>query len=103
MTLRFTADGKIYRMGSGSFSYTQESVTYTVFDDKLKAEAKLTLHGERSLWCLTLDVNGDFSEICPLLVFEPVLYRPNDYLAHPAFAGLSVDSEYVRDENILLI
>nr|MBQ4317605.1 DUF3131 domain-containing protein [Clostridia bacterium] len=102
MTLRFSADGKIYHMGSGSFSYTQESVTYTVSDDKLKAEAKLTLHGERSLWCLTLDVNGDFSEICPLLVFEPVLYRPIDYLAHPAFAGLSVDSEYVRDENILL-
>ncbi len=102
LTLCFAADGRVYRLGCDKFSYTGEKIAYTLDDGRVAATETLSLHGSRSLWCITLDVVGDFTEITPFLTFEPVLYRPADYLAHPAFAALSVDSTFVADENILL-
>lgn len=101
LRLCFSADGNIQNIVGQRFSYSDDYIKYTRFSGGLSACAVFTVHGALSCINISLDVEGAFSEICPMLYFEPVLTRFSDYKAHPVFSDLSVDSEFDSDENIL--
>ena len=102
--LMFKADGDVYNITHYDFTYSVDSVTYkmNLSDKNLKAAASLSVYGTMSCYNINLTVDGRFKNICPLLVFDPVLACPNDYSAHPAFSDLSVEAFYIKDENIIL-
>ena len=105
-TLRiiFKTDNDIYNITDYEFNYTVDNITYKMNlpDKNLKASASLSVYGTMSCYNINITVDGRFKNICPLLLFEPVIAYPNDYNAHPVFSDLSVEAFYIKDENIIL-
>ncbi|MHB1152273.1 MAG: GH36-type glycosyl hydrolase domain-containing protein [Eubacteriales bacterium] len=101
LRLCFSVDGNIQNIVGQRFSYSEDYIKYTKISEGINANAVFTVHGSLSCINISLFVEGAFSEICPLLYFEPVLTRFSDYNAHPAFSDLSIDSEFDSVENIL--
>ena len=52
--------------------------------------------------CIELCASGNFKSITSMLFFEPVLDSPQAYFAHPAFSGLSVNSEFDKDTGMII-
>jgi cyclic beta-1,2-glucan synthetase len=104
LKLLFKIGDKVYDIASYAFSYAADSICYSVDlpDENLKASAYFTVYGSASCVNISLSVEGKFTDICPLLIFEPVLANPRDFIAHPAFSNLSLESDYLKDEKILL-
>ena len=102
--IMFKANDDIYNITDYDFNYSVDSVIYkmNLSDKNLKAAAFLSVYGTMSCYNINLTVEGKFKNICPLLVFDPVLAFPDDYSAHPVFSDLSVEAFYIKDENIIL-
>ncbi len=98
LRLSIKADDAIYEISSGNFSASDTAITLKIDEPGFHASASITLHGTRSCFCITLDAAGDFTEIAPLLYFEPVMAKKDDYNAHVAFSDLSLESSY--DESL---
>ncbi len=101
LRLCFSVDGNIHNIVGQRFSYSEHYIKYIKNCDGINASAIFTVHGSLSCINISLSVEGAFSEICPLLYFEPVMTRFSDYIAHPAFSDLSIDTEFDPVENIL--
>ena len=102
--IMFKADDEVYNITDYEFNYSVDSVMYKMnpSDSNIKAAATFSVYGTMSCFNISLTVDGKFKNICPLLVFDPVLANPNDYNAHPAFSDLSVEAFYAKDENVIL-
>ncbi len=74
-----------------SWSFTGSDATWTVRGKDFTASVRLTLpRGERgALWSVELEGAAGGELVCYL---EPVLARGADYLAHPAYSKLSLES-----------
>ncbi|MDD4772794.1 MAG: glucoamylase family protein [Eubacteriales bacterium] len=101
LRLCFSVDGNIQNISGQRFSYSNDYIKYSKSTEYITADAVFTVHGSLSCINISLNVEGSFSEICPMLYFEPVLMRFSDYKAHPVFSDLSIDCEFDSHENIL--
>lgn len=101
LQLYFRADDGLYQVTGQTFSSGGSYISYSRHENDISASAVLTLHGSMSCFCIRFEAEGGFSELAPLLYFEPVMAKPEDYNAHPAFYDLSVTAEY--DENAKLL
>ena len=77
--------------GEFGWSFDGGGATWTVKQKNLTAKLRLTIpKGERgALWSLEVEGTGGGELLCYL---EPVLAREADYLAHPAYSKLSMES-----------
>ncbi len=100
----FSADGARYDIltGSRTRGVTGNRLSWKLDTPKLMAEASLSLLGNCRSFVITLEVEGYFRTICPLLVFEPSLSATKDREAHPAYADLHVTAAYLADESAIL-
>lgn len=104
LRLMFKVDDDLYNITEYEFNYSVDNITYKMNlpDKNLKASASLSVYGTMSCYNININVEGRFKDICPLLIFEPVLAHPKDFTAHPAFSDLSIEAFYLKDENIIL-
>ena len=104
MKLIFSADKIIYNaLGKGSFrGIRKNTVCYKLSGGDVKAETRFALHGSYRCVCISFFAEGNFTEICPMLYFEPSMVKTGDRAAHPAYSDLSVESEYIDEYGILL-
>lgn len=104
LRLMFKADNEIYNITDYEFNYSVDNITYRINnpDKNIKASVSLSVYGTMSCYNINMSIDGRFKEICPLLLFEPVMTYPDDYNAHPVFCDLSIEAFYIKDENILL-
>ena len=100
----FSADGVRYDLLSGSRSrgVTGNRLVWRKDTPKLMAELSLSVLGRCRSFVMTLEVEGHFQTICPLLTFEPSLTTARDRDAHPAYADLHVTATYLNDESAIL-
>lgn len=93
-----TATVRSFSNSAGVISYKSEFETPA---GKLVSTLRLTLKSDKSLCLVNFEVKGDFSEITPLLVFEPIMAKSADYFSHPAYSKLFLESEYSEEDKIL--
>jgi len=100
----FSANGTRYDLltGSRSRGVTGNRLIWRLDTPKLMAELSLSILGRCRSFVMTLEVEGHFHTICPLLVFEPSLTSAKDREAHPAYADLHVTATYRSDESAIL-
>ena len=100
----FSADGVKYDLlaGSRSRGVTGNRLVWRLDTPKLMAELSLSILGRSRSFVMTLEAEGYFHTICPLLVFEPSLTATKDREAHPAYADLHVTATYRSDESAIL-
>ncbi len=112
-SMMFESDGKIYPVLGKNVDRTQKigfgsdngKIFYNISyrgERKISASVNITLDSDRKMILLEFGAEGRFSSICPGIVFEPVLCRPEDYRAHSSFSKLFVESRFLGDEKILL-
>ena len=100
----FSADGEKYDLlaGNRSRGITGNRLVWRLDTPKLMAELSLSILGRCRSFVATLEVEGRFRTICPLLAFEPSLSSSKDREAHPAYADLHVIATYRKDESAIL-
>ncbi len=99
-----SADGEIHDLlaGSRSRGVAGGRLVWRVDTPKLMAEASLSLLGHCRSFVLTLEAEGRFHRLCPLLTFLPSLAPSRDREAHPAYSDLLVTATYLSDESAIL-
>lgn len=82
--------GPLRKAGNYTWSFDGGGASWSVKEDGFAAKLRLILpKGERgALWSLTLEGGRGGEIVCYL---EPVLARPADYRAHPAYSKLSLE------------
>ena len=112
-TFGFESGGKIYSViGKGTGNVKIENsrfyddggaVRYGIsYTDGTNVTAALTLVPNKKTMLISFDAQGRFYDMCPGLVFEPILSKYEAYMSHASFSRLFVESEFVSDENVLL-
>ncbi|MGI5972246.1 MAG: GH36-type glycosyl hydrolase domain-containing protein [Oscillospiraceae bacterium] len=81
----------LWREGRFSWSFDGSDAGWSTQDGACTAKVSLSLPKEErgALWTVSLDGSGGGELICYL---EPTLARSADYLAHPAYSKLSLES-----------
>ncbi len=102
--LLFSADGKMYDALSGGASrgVSGGCLTFTKDEKELMSKVTVSLSGKHRVFALSLDVRGDFKEICPMLTFEPSLAPSQERRSHPAYSDIMVSGEFLENENMVL-
>ncbi|MBE6637203.1 MAG: hypothetical protein E7618_05310 [Ruminococcaceae bacterium] len=98
------ADGKCYDLLSGTLSRgaTQSHLTWRTDTPELMADLTLSILGNCRTFLFTLSVEGQVSELCPTLCFQPSLTSGEDRMAHPAYADLLITAESCEGEGAIL-
>ncbi|MDD6800720.1 MAG: glucoamylase family protein [Firmicutes bacterium] len=82
-----------------------ESESNIVFSGEFcKCRYKVRFGIHRNYRCLlvNIELSNIFGHVCPMIEFEPVIAPFSEYSVHPAFYDLSVESEFVKDNGVLL-
>ncbi len=100
----FSADGIPYDplTGHRSRGVTESRLIWRLDTPKLMAELSLSILGRCRSFVITLEAEGHFRSLCPLLILEPTLTTSKERKAHPAYADLHLTATYQKDESALL-
>lgn len=97
----FSVDGKPFSACTAPPKRDGSSLVYAENHGTVRTNLCVSMHGEHSVFLFSFSAEGAFLEICPMLVFTPVLTEERAYLAHPAFHGLSLSAEFDVNTGIL--
>lgn len=86
----------------GKFGRFSDALVYAGKQDGVHFHTAFTVSGESPLLSLQLTLEGQFKEAEPILRSEVILARTEDWLGHPNYTGLFVQSRHLPEDNALL-
>ena len=102
MRLLINSDGSVVSTDDMEMSRSGEKIVYSYSSGSFKLASEWSFDNLENALIIKIDAHGSFFEISPVLYAEPIISALEDYRSHPAYSAMSIETEYISGEGILI-
>ena len=102
MRLLINTDGSVISTDDMEMRRSGEKIIYSYSGESFRFSSEWSFDSFENALVIEFDAHGAFFEISPVLYAEPIISALEDYRSHPAYSAMSIETEYISGEGILI-